>query len=113
MFVGSMLSVAHSDLLLLHCASCLLQRAIKTVLRGLPLASGATCAYTSPMTDQTKNSEWARRFLDLWERNLVAITDHPLFTQSNMKFPTASPMDKAADQTPPPGVGQTETKRPK
>ena len=29
------------------------------------------------MTDQADYVDWARRFLDLWERNLVATADRP------------------------------------
>ena len=37
------------------------------------------------MTDQTDYEDWARRFLDLWEQNLVATADRP----HARKVPTA------------------------
>jgi len=64
--------------------------------RGLWLARLALRAYTYPMTDQSDKGDWARRYLDLWERNLVAITDRP---QAAMGPLPAWPAGTVADRT--------------
>lgn len=63
-------------------------------------------AYTCVMDDSDEIRAWASRYLDLWERHLIAESDDPARAAGGRTLPSGEPAERPPGQDKP--VGEPE-----